>query len=177
MNKLFDWDSLGIGDSEDPKEVSARLDKIHKDMLKSQGLEYAPDKNSPGFRPSAEQARTVSVMACMGLSPKDIALALNIELKLLNLYYAKELTVSKQLANVAVARVALRMAMSGASADMTKFWLKTQAGWTETQNIDITSKGEKLEGQTAKDKVAAALKQAAPATAHSTKSEPQDDNP
>lgn len=157
MSALFNWDDLNLGESEDPKEVSKRLDKIHADMLKEQGLAYEPGKNSPGFRPSVEQARSVSVMSCMGLEPKDIALVLNIELKLLNLYYSKELKVSKSLANVAVARVALRMAMSGASADMTKFWLKTQAGWQEKQAIDITSNGKDLGGMTAKEKVAAAL--------------------
>lgn len=157
MSALFNWDDLNLGDSEDPKEVSKRLDKIHEDMLKSQGLAYEPGKNSPGFRPSVAQAREVSVMSCMGLEPKDIALVLNIELKLLNLYYSKELKVSKSLANVAVARVALRMAMSGASADMTKFWLKSQAGWQEKQSIDITSKGENISGMSAKEKVAAAL--------------------
>lgn len=157
MSQLFNWDDLNLGESEDPKEVTKRLDKIHQDMLVAQGLAYAPDKNSPGFRPTAHQAREVSVMSCMGLEPKDIALVLNIELKLLNLYYSKELKVSKSLANVAVARVALRMAMSGASADMTKFWLKTQAGWQEKQAIDITSNGKDLGGMTAKEKVAAAL--------------------
>lgn len=156
-NTVFDWNELGIGDAEDPKEVAARLEKIHRDMLAAQGIDYKPEKNSPGFRPTAEQARQVAVMSCLGIDPKDIALVLNIELKLLKLYYDKELHVSKNLANAMVARVALRMAMSGASADMTKFWLKTQAGWKETTGIDITSKGDKLEGMTSKDKVRAAL--------------------
>lgn len=162
MNNMFNWDDLNLGHSEDANEVSKRLDKIHADMLKAQGIDYAPGKNSPGFVPSVHQAREVAVMSCMGLEPKDIALVLNIELKLLKLYYYKELTVSKSLANVAVARVALRMAMSGANADMTKFWLKAQAGWKETTGIDVTSNGKELEGMTSKDKVKAALASAAP---------------
>lgn len=162
MNQVFDWDSLSLGESEDPKEVSARLEKIHRDMLASQGIDYKPAKNSPGFNPTPAQARQVSVMACLGIQPKDIALVLNIEEKMLRLYYSKELTVSKNLANAMVARVALQMAMSGASADMTKFWLRSQAGWVEKQQIDVTSGGSKLEGMTAKEKVAAALASAAP---------------
>lgn len=171
MSDLFDWEALGIGDGEDPKEVSARLDKIHRDMLGAQGIDYRPEKNSPGFNPTPAQARSVSVMACLGIDPKDIAVVLNIEEKMLKLYYSKELRVSKNLANAMVARVALRMAMSGASSDMTKFWLKTQAGWKETTGIDITSKGEKLDGMTAKEKVAAALKSAAPKPAKTEESQ------
>lgn len=174
MNQVFDWDSLGLGDSEDPKEVSQRLDKIHQDMLAAQGIDYKPGKNSPGFKPTPHQAREVAVMACLGIDPKDIALVLNIELKLLNLYYAKELKVSKNLANAMVARVALRMAMSGAMPDMTKFWLKAQAGWKETSNIDITSKGDKLEGTSARDKVKAALSSAAPKAPQSEAESPAD---
>lgn len=161
-NQVFDWDSLGLGDGEDPKDVSARLEKIHRDMLAAQGIDYKPEKNSPGFKPTAAQAREVAVMACLGIDPKDIALVLNIELKLLKLYYSKELTVSKNLANAMVARVALRMAMSGAMPDMTKFWLKSQAGWTEKQSIDVTTNGKDIGGMTAKEKVAAALADAAP---------------
>lgn len=162
MNQVFDWDSLGLGDSEDPKEVSKRLDKIHQDMLAAQGIDYKPQKNSPGFNPTPAQAREVAVMACLGIDAKDIALVLNIEEKVLRLYYDKELKVSKNLANAMVARVALRMAMSGAMPDMTKFWLKAQAGWKETSHVDLTSKGDKLEGMSARDKVAQALASATP---------------
>lgn len=161
-NQVFDWDSLGIGDGEDPKEVTARLDKIHRDMLAAQGIDYKPEKNSPGFKPTVAQAREVAVMACLGIDQKDIALVLNIELRLLKLFYSKELTVSKNLANAMVARVALRMAMSGAMPDMTKFWLKSQAGWQEKQSIDVTTNGKDIGGATAKEKVAQALASAAP---------------
>lgn len=174
MSEIFSWEQLGIGPEEDPKAVAARLERIHRDMLKQQGIDYHPEKNSPGFKPSAAQAREVAVMSCLGIDDKDIALVLNIELKMLRLYYHKELKVSMNMANAMVARTALRMAMSGAHADMTKFWLKARAGWKETSGIDITSGGEKLEGMSAKDKVKAALNSAKPKGQEPTDSVPSD---
>lgn len=140
--QLFDWDALGIGDEEDPSVVKRRLEKIHQDILTVKGISTTPDKNSPGFNPTHHQAREVAVMSCLGIQPKDIALVLNVELPMLKLYYAKELSVSHSIANAMVARVALQMAASGNNSDMTKFWLKTQAGWRETSNIDLTSNGK-----------------------------------
>lgn len=157
MSDIFDWDSLNIGEGEDPSEVKKRLDQIHRDLLKARGIETSAPKNSPGFEPTAKQARQVSVMACLGLEAKDIALVLNIEPKLLKLYYEKELRVTLNLANAMVARVALQLAMSGRNPDMTKFWLKAKAGWTETTKVDVTSNGKTLEGATARDKLKDAL--------------------
>lgn len=153
MSTVFDWDSLGLGEQEDPAVVKARLDQLHLQLLEDRGIATTPGKNSPGFEPTAAQAREVSVMACLGLDPKDIALVLNIELKLLKFYYGKELTVSMNLANAMVARQALRMAMSGNSPDMTKFWLKTRAGWTETSKMDLTTNGKDINNATAKDRL------------------------
>lgn len=153
MSQLFDWDALGIGDEEDPTIVKARLDKIHNELLKAKGIDPVPTKNSPGFNPSVAQARQVSVMACLGLDSKDIALVLNIEHKMLKLYYERELRVTMNIANAMVARQALQMALSGRNPDMTKFWLKAKAGWRETTGVDITSNGKTLGEATAKDKL------------------------
>lgn len=158
MSELFNWEDLNLGPDEDPQTVKARLDKIHKDMLAEQGVSYTPEKNSPGFRPTVEQSRQVKVMACLGIDPKDIALILNIEHKLLKLYYTNELKISANLANAMVARAALQMALSGRSPDMTKFWLKCRAGWNDVQKVDITSNGKTLDqGITAKDRLKQAL--------------------
>lgn len=127
----LDWESLGLPDYEDPAATKVRLDAIHKSILDEKGISTKPSKNSPGFAPTPYQARQVSVMAALGLDPKDIALVLDVEEKLLTLYYRKELRVSHNLANCMVARTALQMAMSGRFPDMTKFWLKTRGGWKE----------------------------------------------
>lgn len=128
---MIDWDDLGLPDYEDPAATKVRLDEIHKQMLTDKNIATRPSKNSPGFAPTPYQARQVSVMACLGLEPKDIALVLDIEEKLLKLYYSKELKVSHNLANAMVAKRALEMAMSGRFPDMTKFWLKSRAGWKD----------------------------------------------
>lgn len=46
-----------------------------------------------------------------------------------------------------VGSVAYKMAMSGKSADMTKFWLKTQCGWKENdeQKIEVNVNNESKE--------------------------------
>jgi hypothetical protein len=156
--KAIDWDTLGLGEYEDPKEAQERLTALHSELLREKGIDLKPGHNSPGFNPTPHQAREVSVLTCMGLQPKDIALALNIELKLLKKYYTKELTVSHHLANVMVAKVALEMAMSGRNPDMTKFWLKSRAQWKETAAIELTGKdGGPMETVTAKDRLKQAL--------------------
>lgn len=149
----FSWKELGLGEQEDAKSVTKRLEAIHQEILTAKGISTKPDKNSPGFNPTVAQAREVAVMACLGLQPVDIALVLNIELKMLKLYYTKELSVTHSIANAMVARVALQMAASGNNADMTKFWLRTQAGWQEKQAIDLTSGGKAINNESAKSKL------------------------
>lgn len=91
---------------------------------------------SPGFRPSPEQSKQVSKMAALGLKPKEIAIVLNINAKLLAQYYQYELKSAAIRTNVRVAKVALDMALSGQSETMTKFWLKARAGWQERDVIE-----------------------------------------
>jgi hypothetical protein len=88
---------------------------------------------SPGFKPSAAQARMISKMAVAGLKTAEISRILNIEKSLLEFYYKYELDSSKLRANAAVGMVALRMALDKLHPEMTRFWLKTQAGWKETE--------------------------------------------
>jgi hypothetical protein len=92
------------------------------------------------------------------MEPKDIALVLNVEEKLLRLYYLKELKVSANIANVMVARQALNMAMSGRFPDMTKFWLKSRAKWKETSGLEVSGPdGGAIEFGSAKEKLAATM--------------------
>jgi len=95
-------------------------------------------KGSPGFEPGPDQARQVEQMSALGMSPGDIAGVLRIESKLLEHYYKYELDTSSARVNNKVAKVALAMALSGSEPDMTKFWLKTRAGWTETKKVELT---------------------------------------
>lgn len=136
----IDFETLDIPTCEREDLTKARLGEIYKEMLVKKNLDLKPQKNSPGFRPSAEQARQVSILACLGIDPKDIAMVVNIEEPLLKLFYARELKVQLNLANAMVARRALGMALDGRHPDMTKFWLKTRAGWKETSAVEVSGK-------------------------------------
>ena len=98
-------------------------------------------KGSPGFDPGPEQAQQVERLTSLGLSVDDIAATLRIEPKLVKKYYKYELETANHRTNAAVAKVALQLAMSGAAPDMTKFWLKTRAGWKETKEVQLTGQG------------------------------------
>jgi len=53
-------------------------------------------------------------------------------------YYKYELETAGARINNAVAKVAVQMALSGANPEMTRFWLKTRAGWKETTVKEVT---------------------------------------
>lgn len=137
MTGMINWDELDLPDYESPEDTKRRLDVIHRQILEQKGISAKPEKNSPGFDPTPYQARQVAVMSALGLEASDIALVLNIEEKMLKLYYTKELRVSHNLANAMVARVALQMAMSGRFPDMTKFWLTHRAKWKASTGLEI----------------------------------------
>lgn len=89
--------------------------------------------NSPGFKPSNAQARQVAKLATCGLNVYEIGKVLCIEKSLLEFYYQYELQSSPLRTAASVGRVALKMALDGQHPDMTRFWLKTRAGWKETE--------------------------------------------
>lgn len=94
-------------------------------------------------------------MSALGLSPREISLVVNVDERVLKNYYSKELNVSKSVANMIVARKALEMAVSGRYPDMTKFWLKSQAKWKETNHVELTGKdGGPVEIGSAREKLA-----------------------
>lgn len=150
---MIDWESLQLPDYEDPAATKVRLDAIHRQILADKGIAALPSRNSPGFAPTPYQSRQVSVMSALGLDPKDIALVLDVEEKLLKLYYTKELRVSHNLANAMVARVALQMAMSGRFPDMTKFWLTHRAKWRPGTEKDDLGDVKKDEVDSAKERL------------------------
>lgn len=155
---IFNWEDLNLPEIDSPEEVKQRLDDLHSKMLRESGINPTVDKGSPGFNPSWQQSREVQVMAALGLEPKEIALVLNINEKIVKQYYKREMEVSAKIANVMVARKALEMAMSGRFPDMTKFWLKSRARWKETSGLEITGRdGGPVEVSTARSKLAEAM--------------------
>ncbi len=91
---------------------------------------------SPGFAPSTIQARQVESLVALGMKESEIAEALLIEEHLLRFYYKRELNLGAVLVNAKVGQVALKMALSGTDPEMTKFWLKSRAGWKETAVVE-----------------------------------------
>lgn len=110
--------------------------QVAQDVAKS-----ADVKGSPGFEPGPEQALQVEQLTALGMSSKEIGAVLRIETKLLEKFYAYEIETSLSRINNSVAKVALQMALCGALPDMTKFWLKTRAGWKETKEVQMTGAG------------------------------------
>lgn len=52
-------------------------------------------------------------------------------------HFQWELTHGKMMQNVRMGGVAFAMGMSGRHPDMTRFWLRTQAGWSEKVDIQV----------------------------------------
>lgn len=120
-----------------PNHISAAMPEWSK-AISTELLRETALRGSPGFEPGPEQAAQVEKMTALGLSSDDIAAVLRIEPKLLKKYYAYEIETADKRTNAEVAKIALQMAMSGAVPDMTKFWLKTRAGWKETKVTEVT---------------------------------------
>jgi hypothetical protein len=126
-----------------PQEVKQAIAK----QLKKTG------DNSTGFAPSNLQARQVGSLLGLGMTTKEVADCLIIDEKLLRFYYKHEIETAVALVNAKVGHVALKMALKGDSPSSTQFWLKTRAGWKETQVVEskveiteVTSAREKLLG-------------------------------
>lgn len=154
----INWEELQLPAWEDEDAAEKRLQELHANILRENGVPTVPDIGSPGFRPCAEQAREVACMTALGLSEQEIALVLNIEQHVLKRYYRKELVIANNLANAMVAKTALGMAISGRYPAMTQFWLKSRAKWKETSAVELTGKdGAPLDGITPKEKLDAVL--------------------
>ncbi len=96
----------------------------------------------PGGAPKylTHRARTVQVLAGLGLSLADISNALSLDPKTVAAEFKAELQSGAALANISVAHVAYKMATDGEHSEMTRFWLKTRAGWVEKQIVEHTGK-------------------------------------
>lgn len=105
-------------------------------MVKKQGQEP--------HEPTKAQRDTVTLHAMVGTPQEDIARVLGIDAKTLRKYYRDELDLALAKANATIGGSLFNKAKSGdTSAQM--FWLKTRAGFSEKQTMDITSGGEKLQ--------------------------------
>jgi len=87
------------------------------------------------YNPTDDDYNKVEEMVIIGLDQHTIAKIMGIASATLVKYYKHTLETARDKRTANVAGVAYQMAMSGESAAMTTFWLKTQGGWTPKQHI------------------------------------------
>ena len=87
------------------------------------------------YTPTDDDYDKVEEMVIIGLDQHTIAKIMGIGTATLHKYYKHTLETAREKRTASVAGVAYKMAMSGESAAMTTFWLKTQGGWTPKQHI------------------------------------------
>ena len=91
----------------------------------------------PPHKPTEETRATARRLSALGVTYEDIALKLKISSDTLVKYYKPELQEGRIDANSSIAGTLFTQAKSG---NMTAaiFWLKTRAGWKETQVNEVT---------------------------------------
>lgn len=89
----------------------------------------------PAFAATDEQRYSVNLMAGIGIPQEDIAAAIGITRVTLRKHFRSELDTGRVRTITKVADSLVRQALAG---NMTAaiFYLKTQAGWTETSRLE-----------------------------------------
>ena len=87
--------------------------------------------------PTDAARQTVSLHATVGTPQDVIAQVLKIDKKTLRKYYRDELDISTAKANASVGGALFNKAKGGDTAAMI-FWMKTRAGWKETQVNEVS---------------------------------------
>ncbi|HET7321184.1 MAG TPA: hypothetical protein VFI96_01735 [Longimicrobiaceae bacterium] len=99
---------------------------------------------NPAHRATKERRAQVAALAGFGVRQDEIALYLEIDAKTLRKHYRRELDVGTIQANTAIARRLFSAAKDEGSVPAMIFWLKARAGWSEKQQMDVTSGGDPL---------------------------------
>jgi hypothetical protein len=104
-----------------------------------------PGAGRSTFKPTDEQRELVMQLAAFGLRHTEIVLFVKaangktISEPTLLKNFAAELSTGKVKANVKVAQTLYKKAISGDTTSII-FWLKSQAGWKDTQRVELTGK-------------------------------------
>lgn len=104
-----------------------------------------PGAGRSTFKPTEEQRDLVMQLAAFGLRHSDITLFVKgangkpISEPTLLKNFAAELSTGKVKANVKIAQTLYKKAIGGDTTSII-FWLKSQAGWKDTQRVEITGK-------------------------------------
>lgn len=100
-------------------------------------------RKTNNHEPTKATRDTVSLHALVGTRQEVIADVLGIDPKTLRKHYREELDQALARANATIGGSLFNKAKAGDTAAMV-FWLKTRAGFRETQHIDHTTKGESI---------------------------------
>jgi len=100
----------------------------------------------PRHEPNAFHRRQVEAMAAYGVPEKDIARVIGIDAKTLRKHYRDELDTGQVKATAKVAESLFRKATTEGPQSVTAaiFWLKTRAGWKETQVQELSAKSDSI---------------------------------
>ena len=91
----------------------------------------------PPHIPTEKSRAEVLALAGFGTKHDDIAMNVGVTKKTLYKHYREELDTGSIKANSAVAKTLYKLAIDGDSRSC-MFWLKTRAGWRETDRHEIT---------------------------------------
>ena len=92
-------------------------------------------------KPTEKQIGEATAYAVVGVPHHDIARLLGVSIKTLLKYYRDEMDMGKVRANAQVAKSLFSSATSG-NLGAQCFWLKCQAGWRETQIVNVNMGGQ-----------------------------------
>lgn len=95
-------------------------------------------RTKPPHEPTKITRDTVQMHTLVGTTQANIAAILGIDEKTLRKHYRNELDLAKAKANATIGGALFNKAKAGDTTAMI-FWMKTQAGWREKQEIDHTS--------------------------------------
>ena len=101
------------------------------------------DAGREAFSPTDDQRELVEQLASFGHRQSEIVLFVkkkngsSISEPTLLKYFEKELSEGKIKANVRIAQTLYKKAIGGDTTSMI-FWLKSQAGWKDTQRVELT---------------------------------------
>ena len=91
-----------------------------------------PRLTKPPHAPTDAMRQTVQLHTTVGTPQETIAQILGIDAKTLRKHYRDELDLSRAKANATIGGALFNKAKGGDTAAMI-FWMKTQAGWRETE--------------------------------------------
>ena len=97
-----------------------------------------PKRDTTPHSPTSETRSLVRMHTTVGTDQETLARIMGIDPKTLRKYYRDELDVSKAQANATIGGALFNKAKGGDTTAMI-FWMKTQAGWREKQDVNLVS--------------------------------------